>query len=62
MVSPPLPLALRRMSCSRVVAPDSIPSFARARAEANTIGPTDWLKQYALGVRLVDLILRGGAT
>jgi hypothetical protein len=41
---------------------DAIPGFSKARAEANTIGPADWLKQYALGVRLVDLILRGGAT
>jgi hypothetical protein len=52
--------------CLRVLggleALDAIPGFAKARAEANTIGPADWLKQYALGVRLVDLILRGGAT
>jgi hypothetical protein len=41
---------------------DAVPGFSKARAEANAIGPTEWLKQYALGVRLVDLILRGGAT
>jgi hypothetical protein len=40
---------------------DSIPGLSKARAEANTIAPTDWLKQYALGVRLVDLIMKGGS-
>jgi len=40
---------------------DTVPGFSMARAEANAIAPTDWLKQYALGVRLVDLITKGGS-
>jgi hypothetical protein len=51
--------------CLRVLggldALDTLPSFAQARADANTIAPADWLKQYALGVRLVDLIMKGGS-
>lgn len=50
--------------CLRVLAGldalDAVPGFAQARAEASAIAPTGWLKQYSLGVRVVDLIMKGG--
>jgi hypothetical protein len=40
---------------------DVIPGFAGARAEAKTTAPTDWAAQYKLGLRLVDLLTKGGS-
>jgi hypothetical protein len=40
---------------------DAIPGFAVARAEAKTTAPTDWAAQYKLGLRLVDLLTKGGS-
>ena len=40
---------------------DAIPGFAQARAEAATTGPADWAAQYKLGLRLVDLLTKGGS-
>jgi hypothetical protein len=40
---------------------DAIPGFAVARAEAKTLAPSDWAAQYKLGLRLVDLLTKGGS-
>ena len=40
---------------------DAIPGFASARAEARTLAPADWSAQYKLGLRLVDLLTKGGS-
>jgi hypothetical protein len=39
---------------------DAIPGFASARAEAQALAPTDWAAQYKLGLRLVELLTKGG--
>ena len=39
---------------------DSIPRFAQGRAEASGISAGDWKSQYHLGLRLVDVIMKGG--
>jgi hypothetical protein len=39
---------------------DAIRGFADARGEARTIAATDWAAQYKLGLRLVDLLTKGG--
>ncbi|HEV2643383.1 MAG TPA: hypothetical protein VGT98_11780, partial [Candidatus Elarobacter sp.] len=40
---------------------DAVPGFASARAEAATTAPADWTAQYKLGLRLVDLLTKGGS-
>ena len=39
---------------------DAIPGFAAARGEAKTLAPADWTAQYKLGLRLVELLTKGG--
>lgn len=39
---------------------DMIPGFANARAEAKNLAPANWTAQYKLGLRLVDLLTKGG--
>lgn len=40
---------------------DAVAGFAAARAEASTLGPRDWIAQYRFGLRLVDLLTKGGS-
>jgi hypothetical protein len=40
---------------------DAVPGFASARAEAKALAPADWTAQYKLGLRLVDLLAKGGS-
>jgi hypothetical protein len=40
---------------------DAVPGFASARAEAKILAPVDWTPQFKLGLRLVDLLTKGGS-
>jgi hypothetical protein len=40
---------------------DAIPGFASARAETKTLAPADWAAQFKLGLRLVDILTKGGS-
>jgi hypothetical protein len=40
---------------------DEIPGFASARAEAKTLAPADWSAQFKLGLRLVEILTKGGS-
>ena len=40
---------------------DAIRGFADARGEARMVAATDWAAQYKLGLRLVDLVTKGGS-
>ncbi|HEY0383980.1 MAG TPA: hypothetical protein VGC72_17435 [Candidatus Elarobacter sp.] len=40
---------------------DAIPGFASARAEAKALAPSDWAAQYKLGLRLVEILTKGGS-
>jgi hypothetical protein len=38
-----------------------VPGWSASRAGAARIGPTDWAAQYRFGLRMVDLIMKGGS-
>jgi len=40
---------------------DAIPGFQSARIAAGAVAPSDWAAHYRMGVRFVDLIMKGGS-